>query len=182
MTSNHLVMNWKKIVFVAGSVLILLGAAFIVPPSAESKEGYVEIAQAFESFEMTKEMRFQMEQVQEFRQGIIDSLEVDLQNRVKAFEGQEVSQKDAEAFEALRQQYLVKKEQFSRDNLVMEEDFQNKVLSRMNEYIRDFGKEKGYRFLHGANGQGALLYAGEELDVTEEVIEFINKKYHGEVN
>lgn len=53
------------------------------------------------------------------------------------------------------------------------------VWKRINEYVSAYGEEHGYDFIFGATGDGNLMYARQARDVTNEVIEYINRKYEG---
>jgi len=52
------------------------------------------------------------------------------------------------------------------------------IWKRLNPYIAEYGKEKGYAYIYGANGTGNVLYADEGEDITDELIEYVNKRYH----
>ncbi|QQX76513.1 MULTISPECIES: OmpH family outer membrane protein [Aequorivita] len=54
------------------------------------------------------------------------------------------------------------------------------VWSRINSYMDNFGKENDYHIILGTQGNGNIMYAKKEIDITEEFIEYANKKYEGE--
>ena len=49
--------------------------------------------------------------------------------------------------------------------------------SDLKSYVKDYGKENGYTYIFGDNDSGGMLYGSESLDITEEIIEGLNKKY-----
>lgn len=53
------------------------------------------------------------------------------------------------------------------------------IWKRLNPYVADYGKEHGYLYLYGANGTGNVLYADESQNITDELIQYVNKRYHG---
>src|SRR5690606_29337088 len=53
------------------------------------------------------------------------------------------------------------------------------IWNRLNPYIVEFGRARGYDFIYGANGTGSLLYADEGKDLTSELIDYVNQRYRG---
>ena len=51
------------------------------------------------------------------------------------------------------------------------------VLNKINDFIERYGKQKGYKVILGANGQGNILYVQDAIDITPEVIQALNKEY-----
>jgi len=51
------------------------------------------------------------------------------------------------------------------------------VWKRLNPLIDQYGKEKDFRLIIGANGMGSVLYNDDYYDRTAELIEYVNKKY-----
>lgn len=69
-------------------------------------------------------------------------------------------QKNAEAQMQARQQEL------SRD-----------AIDKINLYIQDYGKQKGFKLILGATDGGNILYGESGDDITKEILEGLNKKY-----
>ena len=63
-----------------------------------------------------------------------------------------------------------------------QEDMQmtQKVLIEVNSQINEYAASKGYYLIFGASGSGNIIYAKEGLDITQEVIELLNKNYLGQ--
>jgi outer membrane protein len=71
------------------------------------------------------------------------------------------------------------------DNIkLMEEQLSSRytadIWKQINQWVNEYGKQKGFDFILGAAGNGSLMYANEGDDITEEVIVFLNKKYQGD--
>lgn len=58
-------------------------------------------------------------------------------------------------------------------------EIESMIWKRLNPYINDYGKENNYQFIYGANGTGTVLYADEKLNITDELIKYVNQRYHG---
>lgn len=77
-----------------------------------------------------------------------------------------------------RQQTLAQKEQnymqkFQEESAVERDS----MVSRMKDFIKYYGKEKGYDYVFGTGDAASVLYAKEEYDLTQEVLDLLNKKY-----
>ena len=51
------------------------------------------------------------------------------------------------------------------------------VLEEINAYIKQYGKEKGCTFILGATNAGNIVYAAEGTDISDDVLEGLNKQY-----
>ena len=51
------------------------------------------------------------------------------------------------------------------------------LISKMKKNISEYGKQKGYTFILGANDSGNVLYGSESKDITNEVLEYLNQQY-----
>jgi len=54
-----------------------------------------------------------------------------------------------------------------------------KVIDEINAFIKAYGEEKKYSIILAATEQGNIAYAEKYLDITDKVIEGLNKKYGG---
>ena len=57
-------------------------------------------------------------------------------------------------------------------------EYTNKVYSRLNELVSEFGTEMGYGIILGSDGKGSVMYVDTFQNVTNQVILFINNKYN----
>jgi outer membrane protein len=54
------------------------------------------------------------------------------------------------------------------------------VWSRINSYVQEYGALNNYSIIMGTQGNGNIMYAQKDLDITDSFIDFANKKYEGE--
>ena len=74
------------------------------------------------------------------------------------------------------QQHLQQEEQ----KIQMESQTQmDSLLSKVKKNIKEYGKQKGYTFILGANDGGSVLYGADNKDITKEVTEYLNNQYKG---
>lgn len=127
------------------------------------KTGYVDIFRLVKEFELQNEYSAQAKKDMDMQKAMIDSM-VYLE-RLKNPDGYESVKND------LYLELYNKTEQKNKE-------IESMIWKRLNPYLEDFGKEEGYQFIYGANGTGNVLYADKEQDITDEVIKYVNKRYH----
>jgi len=118
-------------------------------------------------------------------------LDLDLQARAKGFEqevamfqqtGGSLTQNQIRA----KQDELMQKEQnliSYRNNLMQElstdeSKLLNDVYEQVQEYMKEYAKEKGIDLILSHTRGGAIWYATDAIDVTKSVTEGLNKKYN----
>lgn len=71
--------------------------------------------------------------------------------------------------------------QQAMNNQAQQEDTRmtSEVLSQVNTYIKKYGEKHGCTIILAATEYGNLAYAKEGLDITDEVLEGLNKEYTG---
>ncbi|MEM7552003.1 MAG: OmpH family outer membrane protein [Bacteroidota bacterium] len=62
------------------------------------------------------------------------------------------------------------------------EDFQmtQSVIEQVNKYLKTYGESRSYKIILAATDAGNIVYAQDGLDITDEVLEGLNKEYRGE--
>lgn len=53
------------------------------------------------------------------------------------------------------------------------------VVTHVNAYLKKYGESKGYKIILAATEYGNLAYAEEGLDITDQVLEGLNKEFAG---
>ena len=51
------------------------------------------------------------------------------------------------------------------------------VKNRATQFIKDYGKEKGYDYIYGTGEAVSILYAQDKYDITNEIVKSLNDKY-----
>lgn len=51
------------------------------------------------------------------------------------------------------------------------------VVNDINDYVKEYGKKKGYKIIFGASGSGNIMYADQTADITEKILEGLNKDF-----
>lgn len=55
------------------------------------------------------------------------------------------------------------------------------VVQEVNTFLKEYGERNNYRIIFGAIEAGNIVYAEDALDLTEEVLDLLNKRYRGEI-
>jgi outer membrane protein len=170
-----------------GKIYFLIALAFLVVIALQvytyksiPEIVYVNTNELYNEFDLKKELENNLAQVQNKRKEILDSLRIKVQLLAKEIEvnkiemGEQVNQ-----FQVLRQEYLLKEQQFAEDNASLTKQYNDQIWQQLNQYVKDYGEKHSHKFILGANGSGNLMYSREESDVSKEVIKYVNERYKG---
>ena len=162
--------KWSLLALI-NSVLIILLIVFVVYKFSNSSEKivYVDNNKLFEEFRMTKEMRKIGEKEFNRKKGYLDSLYLEIQR-------EDLSK---EIKEAITKEFISKRDEFDQFNQSYAVEESEKIWSRIVSYSKDFSRINKYKMIVGSNDKKNVLYAEESLDVTNEMLAYINKKYAG---
>lgn len=174
----------KATLIIATAALIL--SAFSVYKSTKSAElVYVDVNKLLEGYKRTKLVRAEFEAKAKTLGANVDSLMADWQKELKTYEKEraKMTKKELE----LKQQLLSNKQQQVNNyqqaiqKQIQEEDKKvtQTVINDINDYVTEYGKEHNYKIIFGASGAGNLMYADEATDLTEKVLEGLNKEFTG---
>ncbi|NJN25203.1 MAG: hypothetical protein HC819_04100 [Cyclobacteriaceae bacterium] len=61
-----------------------------------------------------------------------------------------------------------------------DQEMTSNVVLDVNAFLKEYGEDHGYKIIFGATEAGNIVYAEEAIDLTEEVLDLMNKKYKGE--
>lgn len=155
----------KKNLFTIAIIVILLQALTILLAIkwAERKIAYVDTIKLVNEYKLKKDLEKKAESSLLFYKGKVDSIEA-------------VYKKTPEN-KQLEMELTEGKNQFSYIYESINKEINIKIWERLNPLINKYGKDNDYDILIGANGMGTILYGSQKLDVTEEIMLYINKDY-----
>jgi outer membrane protein len=113
----------------------------------------------------------------------VDSLTKELNAHIERYEKEKksLSKKDLQVSEELiqtRQTQLENYQQVISEGAQKEDrEITTAVLKEVNDFLKRYGKQKGYQFILSANTVGNIVYADPSNDKTDEVIEKLNEEY-----
>lgn len=144
---------------------------------------YVDVNKLMEGYNRTKIVKAGFEEKAKTLNSNVDSLMTDWQKELKLYEKERFSMTEKEL--ELKQQILSNKQlqlnnyQQAIQKQIAEEDKKatQTVLNDINDFVKQFGEEKGYRMIFGANGGGNIMYGSEVSDLTNEMIKGLNAQF-----
>jgi outer membrane protein len=118
-------------------------------------------------------------------QSNLDTLSSDFNREVQEFSDKSSKMPSAEkkAREELLQQK--EKELFSYKQALEhkaieeEQELTAGIVNQVNAFVQEYGKQHGYDLILGSTDNGNILFAKESNDITDELVEYINKRYKG---
>lgn len=128
------------------------------------KVGYVRLNTLFRQFQMKKELASRLGRTNS-KEDLLDSV----RSRTVGKKG------NGSPLQHLRKQQRRGRKRAQR----RASELSATVWDRLEQYIREYGRQHDYSFIHGMRGKGALLYGQEGADITEEVLEYANARYNG---
>lgn len=169
-------MNYKKLI---APLVVILAVAFCVFWTLRSakKIAYVNTTQLHESFTLKKELEEKYSKVQLARQNLLDSIKFRIQ--YLSVKGAALSEQEKLQVNDLQRSYLYKEKEFSDENAATAQQYSDQIWKQINQYINDYGRKHGYDLILGATGEGNIMFARPEDDITKNVSEYINNRYAG---
>lgn len=129
---------------------------------------YVNNLELFDGFQMTKEMKKEGEAILNKEKKDLESMQVNFSISTTGTEKQELLRKIIE-----------KKQQIDNFQRAYIHNNSEKIWNRIHQYSKDFARERGYDLVIGSQFKSDVIYSEEKLDVTKEMLNFINSKYEG---
>ncbi|MBL7884405.1 MAG: OmpH family outer membrane protein [Bacteroidia bacterium] len=160
-------------------VLLIFISLFTYHSLFTKKMAYVDIPKVFNSFEMKKELQEKYKQTEAGRKRVLDSLSFNLQTLAKKINENKNDKNLIAEFDSQRDMFFKTKKRFEEDNEVLSRQYDKQILEQMSQYILDYGKQNRYDLILGADGNGTLMYANEEMNISDLITNYINNKYKG---
>ena len=165
--------------------LILTGVALLALTACTDKVAFVDNSKLLNDYQEKKDIEAKLKGQISTYERKRDSISMAFQTEARAFDAQaktlpqNIAQKKYNELmqkSQILQQHLQQEEQ----KIQMESQTQmDSLLSKVKKNIKEYGKQKGYTFILGANDGGSVLYGTEKKDITKEVTEYLNNQYKG---
>lgn len=154
-------MKKPLLLFLACAICSLLGvAAGVWLCGKEKPVGYVRLDRLYKEYNQRQEMERKLMALGRNRQAVLDSLQ-----RASSTPG-----------DSAARQHSRLQEYFAQDAAQTAERYQALLWQQLNVLIKEYGYANGYEMVFGADGSGAVMHADSSLDITAEVLQFINQQ------
>ena len=165
------------------SLLILLIFYIVLNPAP--RIAYVDSIKLMNGYQGMIDARKVYQQKATGWQANIDTLAMEVQQRIADYE--KTSAKMSAKERDLSRELIRNKEQQLREyqqvlnSQAQEEDAKmtNDVVSQVNTYIKEYGESNGYTVILAAV-KGNIVFAKDAIDLTDEILEGVNKNYKGQ--
>ena len=193
--NNNTSLIWNVVLSLAVAVLFFLH--FSSKPSADAgvatdggvvagrRTVYVQVDSLLKNYEFFKDTRKELENKNFQLENELTTKGRSLQNEVQFFQqrAQTMTPEQARSTEAQlmkKQQDLVAYRDQSAQALGQEEAKKNEELYKnIRSYIEKYNKENGFEYVLGYSLGGGILFANPSLDVTQKILDGLNKEYKG---
>lgn len=167
------------------NIIILAGMGWLYL-EGKPKIAYVQSSYLLSNYQGFKDASTNYQQKSMQWQANIDTLASEL-NSIQAKYQQEVKGLSAREKELSIELIKTKKQQLQQyqqgiQQKAAQEDqaMTSGVVQEVNAFLKEYGEKRNYQIIFGATDMGNIVYAREAIDLTEEVLVAINKRYQGE--
>lgn len=176
----------KKFTPALAIIAFVLGVLSIYLSQNKSSDlVYVDVNKLLDGYSRTKIVRAEFEDKAKILKSNVDSLVIGWQNELKDYEKNRSSYTKNEL--ELKQELLGnKQQQINNYQQAIQKQIQDEdkkatqtVINDINDYVKEYGKNKGYKIIFGASGSGNIMYADEKTDLTETILKGLNKEFEG---
>lgn len=163
--------------------LILTGVALLALTACTDKVAFVDNSKLLNDYQEKKDIEAKLKGQISAYERKRDSISMAFQTEARAFDAQAKTLPQNVAQKKYNE--LMQKSQILQQHLQQEEQKiqmgsqtqMDSLLSKVKKNIKEYGKQKGYTFILGANDGGSVLYGTEKKDITKEVTEYLNNQY-----
>lgn len=171
--------NKTSLVLIALNITVLAFASWVMLRKTD-RIAYVRTVDLFNEFELKKSLSSEFQQIENRRSHVLDSLKVNItaletQLRAADIRSESTMAEYKQKFDHFNQL----SQQFSTETKQVEERYNEQVWTQLNQYVNDYGEKNGYVAILGAAGNGNVMYANSNMDITKELIEYSNNKFNG---
>ncbi len=160
----------------AAAILFLFGWVFL---KRSNDLIYIDNISLYKSFKLTGELEAKSQSIFSQRAHILDSLETNLETLIGQIKDNGNNELVSKNYENAKEELLLTRGRFNDDNAAIVQKFEDEIWTQLNQYVKDFGDEEKLDIIFGVAGKGNIMYAKEGIDRTEEVINYVNRRYQG---
>lgn len=138
------------------------------------KTAFVDNQRLFEAFQGRKELEERLEQEFNQRKLSMDSLGLN----IRALQAR-ASMGEQPQLQAMIQRYQQMQETQQQEYQYKSQAYTEAIWKQISTYTIEYGEVHNYDYVFGIAGSGSLMFGKPHYDITEDVIQFVNKRYAG---
>ena len=176
----------NKPIWVAIIILFTIQLTFVIwQVFTPSQIAYIDNNKLLNNYKGMLDARKAFEQKATTWQANVDTLTSEVQKAIMDYEKE--STKMSKKEKSLSQQLIkTKQQQLQNYQQAIQQQYQQEdaqmteqVLAKVNTFLTEYGKKNSYQVIFGANQSGNIIYAVDAMDITDQVLEELNKNYSG---
>lgn len=141
---------------------------------------YVDLNKLHNEFKMKKDLEQKLTQSQQQRKAILDSIVLDIEVLDRRVTAGNADSKTKAIISDLVASYENKQKVFGEDAQLQSADYDRQIWNQLNQYVQDYRKQNsGYKLILGVSGNGSVMDADKSLDITDDVVKYVNGRYDG---
>ncbi|TRO67374.1 OmpH family outer membrane protein [Christiangramia sabulilitoris] len=152
----------------------------------EQKTAYVDTTKIIQEYKEMKDVEAEFTSKSDSVRKQLDSVARDFQQEVQAYQSEMNSMSDAQRQakeqELMQKQQMLQQQQQMQSNMLREQStaVMDSIVTRIKDYVKEYGKENNYTYIFGSNESANIMYAEEGLDITQDILKELNAKYGGD--
>ncbi len=160
--------------------------AILMVSCNEQKTAYVDTTKLIKEYKQMKDVEAEFTSKSDSLRQELDSVGRAFQQEVQEYQqgmnSMSESARQQKEQELMRKQQMIQQRQQMQSNRLREESsaVMDSMVTKVKDYVKDYGKNNGYTYIFGSNESGNIMYGEEDLDITEEILEKLNEDYGGD--
>ncbi|PTX45044.1 periplasmic chaperone for outer membrane proteins Skp [Christiangramia gaetbulicola] len=151
----------------------------------EQKTAYVDTTKIVQEYKEMKDVEAEFTSKSDSVRKQLDSVARVFQQEVQAYQSEMNSMSDAQRKEKeqqlMQKQQMLQQQQQMQSNRLREQSsaIMDSIVTKIKDYVKDYGKENNYTYIFGSNESANIMYAEEGLDITQDILKKMNEEYGG---
>lgn len=167
----------KKNILQLLTLAIALTAIILVLTNSkdQKKVAFIDYNKVYNDCQMKKDLEKDLMKVTNLRKGELDSLQMELSFLSEKINSKAANNDDLNRFEDLKNRFLGLQDRYEGENIRLKETYFTQIREHINQKAEEYSISHGFDYLFSANGDGALMYASEEEDVSADFLKFVDQ-------
>ncbi|MGA8853806.1 MAG: OmpH family outer membrane protein [Christiangramia sp.] len=164
----------------------IAAVAIMMVSCNEQKTAYVDTTVLIKEYKEMKDVEADFTTKSDSVRKQLDSVARVFQQEVQAYQSEmksmSESQRKEKEQELMQKQQMLQQQQQMQSNRLREQSsaVMDSVVTKVKDYVKDYGKENNYTYIFGSNESANIMYAEEGLDITQEILSKLNEDYGGD--
>jgi outer membrane protein len=163
--------------YIAGffSCLLIVTVAYIVVNyKSQGKIVYLDTQKVYDAYKQKGVLEKKLISYRDLQKAGMDSMYTEIISLEKQLASKKASEKEYAFYAEKRKDYEARLEKAQNTFTQLQSQYDKELWNDINTKVKEYCTEEGYSIVLGANGTGSLMHADPKLDITKEVIEYVN--------